>query len=111
MLLYVADIFLLFVVVIVFLCVFIAVVILVVVLVVVVGLMLSGDFIIERHSVCACANLMETIELNARLIEERGVAPLVALASNNDPNSRGEVVVVVNVVVFDVFFILIYCLS
>jgi hypothetical protein len=33
---------------------------------------------------------METVELNGRMIEERGVAPLVALASNDDPNSRGE---------------------
>ena len=39
---------------------------------------------------CAAANLMEMSELNSRLIEERGVAPLVALASNDDPNSRGE---------------------
>lgn len=45
---------------------------------------------IERHAVCAAANLMEMAELNSRLIEERGVAPLVALASNEDPNSRGE---------------------
>ena len=49
-----------------------------------------GDHIIERHAVCAAANLMEMAELNSRLIEERGVAPLVALASNDDPNSRGE---------------------
>ena len=33
---------------------------------------------------------METIELNGRLVEEKGVAPLVALASNEDPNNRGE---------------------
>lgn len=33
---------------------------------------------------------MEAIELNGRLVEERGIAPLVALASNDDPNSRGE---------------------
>lgn len=50
----------------------------------------TGDHIIERHAVCAAANLMEMSELNSRLIEERGVAPLVALASNDDPNSRGE---------------------
>jgi len=56
----------------------------------IIGLMLSGDHIIERHAVCAAANLMEMSELNSRLIEERGVAPLVALASNDDPNSRGE---------------------
>ena len=56
----------------------------------VIGLMLSGDTIIERHSVCAAANLMEMSELHGRLIEERGVPPLVALATNNDPNSRGE---------------------
>ncbi|KAJ1379334.1 hypothetical protein B484DRAFT_412405 [Ochromonadaceae sp. CCMP2298] len=52
----------------------------------IIGLMLSGDHIIERHAVCAAANLMEMPELNQRLIEERGVAPLVALASNDDPN-------------------------
>lgn len=56
----------------------------------IIGLMLSGDNVVERHAVCAAANLMETIELNSRLIEERGVAPLVALASNEDANSRGE---------------------
>lgn len=55
-----------------------------------IGLMLSGDTIVERHAVCAASNLMESMELNSRLIEERGVAPLVALASNEDPNSRGE---------------------
>lgn len=56
----------------------------------VIGLMLSGDILIERHAVCAAANLMEMIELHGRLMEERGVPPLVALASNDDPNSRGE---------------------
>ena len=56
----------------------------------VIGLMLSGDSIIERHAVCAAANLMEMSELHARLIEERGIPPLVALASNEDPNARGE---------------------
>jgi len=49
-----------------------------------------GDVIVERHAVCCAANLMETLELNGRLVEERGVAPLVALASNQDANSRGE---------------------
>ena len=29
-------------------------------------------------------------DLGERIIEERGVAPLVALASNDDPHSRGE---------------------
>ena len=56
----------------------------------IIGLMLSGDLVIERHSVCACANLMETLELHSRLLEERGIPALIALASNQDPNSRGE---------------------
>ena len=33
---------------------------------------------------------METLELHSRLLEERGVPPLVALSANEDPNSRGE---------------------
>jgi vacuolar protein 8 len=38
----------------------------------VIGLMLSGDLVIERHSVCAAANLMEMLELHVKLSEERG---------------------------------------
>lgn len=38
----------------------------------IIGLMLSGDLVIERHSVCAAANLMEMMELHFRLAEERG---------------------------------------
>jgi predicted metallopeptidase len=49
-----------------------------------------GDVIVERHAVCGAANLMEMQELNGRFIEERGVAPLVALAKSQDANSRGE---------------------
>lgn len=56
----------------------------------VIGLMLSGDLIIERHAVCAAANLMEMQELHARLTEERGVAPIVAISASLDANSRGE---------------------
>ncbi len=32
----------------------------------IIGLMLSGDLIVERHAVCACANLMEMPELHSR---------------------------------------------
>ena len=52
--------------------------------------MLSGDLVIERHAVCAAANLMEMPELHGRLFEERGVPPLIALASSEDPNARGS---------------------
>lgn len=38
----------------------------------IIGLMLSGDLVIERHSVCAAANLMEMLELHVKLSEERG---------------------------------------
>ena len=56
----------------------------------VIGLMLSADIVIERHAVCPAGNLMEMMELHSRLMEQRGVPPLVALAANDDSNSRGE---------------------
>lgn len=40
----------------------------------VIGLMLSGDLIIERHAVCAAANLVEMQELHSRVTEERGLS-------------------------------------
>ena len=49
-----------------------------------------GDVIIERHAVCTAANLMEMPELHSRLLEERGIPPLVALCCNEDVNSKGE---------------------
>ena len=46
--------------------------------------------VIERHAVCAAANLMEGVELHSRMLEDRGVPPLVALALSDDPSARGE---------------------
>ena len=45
---------------------------------------------IERHAVCAAANLMEGVELHSRMLEDRGIPPLVALALSDDPSARGE---------------------
>ena len=45
---------------------------------------------IERHAVCASANLMENLGLHSRMLEDRGLPPLVALALSDDPSSRGE---------------------
>ena len=36
------------------------------------------------------ANLVELAELHGRLLEERGLAPLVALALSEDTNTKGE---------------------
>ena len=33
---------------------------------------------------------MEMVELHGRLTEERGIAPIVAIAASADSNSRGE---------------------
>ena len=52
----------------------------------IIGLMLSGDRVVERHAVCGAANLMEMPELHSRLVEERGISPLVALAASDDYN-------------------------
>ena len=49
-----------------------------------------GDIVIERHAVCASANLMENSALHSRMLEDRGLPPLVALALSDDASSRGE---------------------
>jgi hypothetical protein len=43
----------------------------------VIAMLLSGDTEVERHATCAVANLMENVDLHVRLLEERGLPPLV----------------------------------
>ncbi|CAN0545146.1 unnamed protein product, partial [Ectocarpus sp. 8 AP-2014] len=45
---------------------------------------------VERHACCTIANLMEMSELHNRLLEERGLPPLIALSRSGDINSREE---------------------
>ena len=44
----------------------------------IIAMLLSGDVETERHACCSVANLVELAELHGRLLEERGLAPLVA---------------------------------
>ncbi|CAM9299409.1 unnamed protein product, partial [Discosporangium mesarthrocarpum] len=46
----------------------------------IISMMMCGDPEVERHACCTIANLMEMSELHNRLLEERGVSPLVALS-------------------------------
>ena len=39
---------------------------------------------------CTIANLVEMVELHDKLLEEDGLAPLIALAISNDPDTQGE---------------------
>ena len=43
----------------------------------VIAMLLSGDTEVERHATCTVANLMENVDLHVRLLEERGLPPLV----------------------------------
>ncbi len=42
------------------------------------------------QAVCCLANLMEIVELHDKLIEEQGLAPLIALVLSDDLHTKGE---------------------
>jgi hypothetical protein len=52
---------------------------------------ISSVLVWQRHAVCAIANLMEMMELHSQFLEAKGVPPLVALATVEDPHTKGEV--------------------
>ena len=56
----------------------------------IITLSLSGDDEVEKQAISTVANLVEMVELHDKLLEEDGLAPLIALAMGNDLNTKGE---------------------
>ena len=56
----------------------------------IITLSLSGDEEVEKQAVCTIANLVEMVELHDKILEEDGLAPLIALAMANDMNTKAE---------------------
>ena len=63
------------------------------------GRALAGDTAVERQAVCTIANLVEMVELHDKLLDEQGLAPLVALAVTDDVDTKASVCVCVCVCV------------
>ena len=53
-------------------------------------MLLLGDMEVERHACCTIANLVEMIEVHSRLLEERGLPPLISASISDDLNTKGE---------------------
>lgn len=53
-------------------------------------LSLSKETLTKRHATCAIANLTEVLEIHKKLMDESVLAPLEAIISSTDLNSKGQ---------------------